>query len=85
MKEVLQWEKWEIGLKNIIQLRISLKDKMPNIRITYKTTILTNFKAKPTVTIAHKDDAITVTVRRQPRQRYIQPNVSGTVTAKENK
>ena len=67
------------------QLRISLKDKMPNIDVTYKTTILTNFKAKPTVTIAHKDDAITVTVRRQPRQRYIQPNESETVTAKENK
>lgn len=67
------------------QLRISLEDNMPNIDITYKTTILTNPNDKPTVTIAHKDDETIVTVRRQPRQRYIQPNESETVTAKENK
>lgn len=55
------------------QLRISLEDNKPNIDITYKTTILTNPNDKPTVTIAHKDDETIVTVRRQPRQRYI-PN-----------
>ena len=56
------------------QLRISLEDNMPNIDITYKTTILTNPNDKPTVTIAHKDDETIVTVRRQPHQRYNQPN-----------
>lgn len=56
------------------QLRISLEDNIPNIDITYKTTILTNPNDKPTVTIAHKDDETIVTVRQQPRQRYSQPN-----------
>lgn len=65
------------------QLRIALKDSTPNTSITYKTKILTNPDDKPTVTITNKDNKTTITVRRQPYQRYIQPNVSGTVTNKE--
>lgn len=65
------------------QLRISLKNSMPSNNITYRTKILTNPDAKATVNIKISDKHTTITVSRQPYQRYIQPNVSGTVSNKE--
>ena len=65
------------------QLRIALKNSLPSNDIKYQTRILTNPDDKPTLKITKKDDKTTIVVSRQPYQRYIQPNVEGTVTDKE--
>lgn len=68
------------------QLSIAQSNSTPqDSNVTYKTHILTNPDDKATVTISKDGSKITVTVNRQPYQRYIQPDVSGTVTEKEVK
>ena len=65
------------------QVRVALENGLPASIDNYKTQILTNPDEKPTVTISKIKGSTSVTVKRQPYQRYIQPNVAGTITNKE--